>query len=200
MLHIALFGTSADPPHRGHQMVLWWLANRFDLVAVWASDNPFKTHQTPLADRETMLRLLIAELNEQTSGKIGLYPELSHPRAIATVERAKQHWPEAEFSFVLGSDLLPQLPRWHRIEDLVHQVKFLIIPRSGYPIHADDRSRLEQMGAQLQIEDIVGPDISSTRYREAGVEESVTAPIQDYIQQNQLYACQDTSNKRTSVR
>ncbi|MGP1386339.1 MAG: nicotinate-nucleotide adenylyltransferase [Thainema sp.] len=200
MLHIALFGTSADPPHRGHQMVLRWLANRFDLVAVWASDNPFKTHQTPLADRKTMLRLLIAELNEQTSGKIGLYPELSHPRAIATVEQAKAHWPEAEFSFVIGSDLLPQLPRWHRIEDLVHQVKFLIIPRSGYPIHDHDRNRLEQMGAQLQIEDIVGPDISSTRYREAGTEENVTAPIQDYIQQNQLYACQDTSNKRTSVR
>ncbi|MEM6592470.1 MAG: nicotinic acid mononucleotide adenylyltransferase, partial [Cyanobacteria bacterium P01_C01_bin.73] len=40
MTRIALFGTSADPPHQGHQAILTWLARRFNHVAVWAADNP----------------------------------------------------------------------------------------------------------------------------------------------------------------
>lgn len=61
-MHIALFGTSADPPHQGHCEILRWLATQFDHVAVWASDNPFKTHQSPLGDRSAMLRLMIGDI------------------------------------------------------------------------------------------------------------------------------------------
>ncbi|WP_421657438.1 adenylyltransferase/cytidyltransferase family protein [Leptothermofonsia sp. ETS-13] len=63
MLNIALFGTSADPPTAGHRAILVWLSQRYDCVAVWASDNPFKTHQTPLEHRMAMLQLLINDIN-----------------------------------------------------------------------------------------------------------------------------------------
>ena len=59
---IALFGTSADPPHLGHQSILSWLAHEFDQVAVWAADNPYKADQSPIRDRAQMLRLLITTL------------------------------------------------------------------------------------------------------------------------------------------
>ncbi|MGL4880174.1 MAG: adenylyltransferase/cytidyltransferase family protein, partial [Waterburya sp.] len=60
---IALFGTSADPPTIGHQTILQWLSKHYDRVVVWASDNPFKEHKTPLVDRTEMLKLTIADLN-----------------------------------------------------------------------------------------------------------------------------------------
>jgi nicotinate-nucleotide adenylyltransferase len=63
MVNIALFGTSADPPTSAHQAILNWLSYHYDHVAVWASDNPFKTHQTPLEHRSTMLRLLIEDIS-----------------------------------------------------------------------------------------------------------------------------------------
>lgn len=44
---IALLGTSADPPTRGHQVLLEGLLNRYDHVATWASDNPLKQHDAP---------------------------------------------------------------------------------------------------------------------------------------------------------
>lgn len=47
-MNIALFGTSADPPTRGHGKILTWLAQHYDQVAVWAADNPFKQHQASL--------------------------------------------------------------------------------------------------------------------------------------------------------
>ncbi|MGB3262812.1 MAG: adenylyltransferase/cytidyltransferase family protein, partial [Microcoleus sp.] len=55
MQKIALFGTSADPPTAGHKTILSWLSQHFDWVAVWASDNPFKSHSTSLEHRSAML-------------------------------------------------------------------------------------------------------------------------------------------------
>ena len=46
---IALLGTSADPRTRGHQVLLEGLLNRYGQVATWASDNPLKQHDAPLA-------------------------------------------------------------------------------------------------------------------------------------------------------
>ena len=62
-MNVALFGTSADPPTAGHQAILKWLSERYDWVAVWASDNPFKFHQTSLEHRGAMLRLLIEDID-----------------------------------------------------------------------------------------------------------------------------------------
>lgn len=44
---IALLGTSADPPTRGHQVLLEGLLRRYGQVATWASDNPLKQHDAP---------------------------------------------------------------------------------------------------------------------------------------------------------
>ena len=46
-MKIALFGTSADPPTAAHQTILQCLADHYDQVAVWASDNPLKKKTNP---------------------------------------------------------------------------------------------------------------------------------------------------------
>ena len=85
-LRVALFGTSADPPHLGHQSILLWLAQEFDQVAVWAADNPYKAKQSPICDRAEMLRLLIETLPTERTGPLGKVRvnqrlhQLPHPR------------------------------------------------------------------------------------------------------------------------
>ena len=59
MQQIALLGTSADPPTRGHQALLEELLQRYPEVATWASDNPKKQHGAPLALRAELLRALV---------------------------------------------------------------------------------------------------------------------------------------------
>jgi nicotinate-nucleotide adenylyltransferase len=189
-IKIALFGTSADPPTAGHQAILAWLADHYDHVAVWASDNPFKTHQTALAHRAAMLQLLIADIDPPRDN-IGLDETLSDPRALITVERAKTRWPGAEFTLVIGSDLVPQLPRWYQVQDLLQQVKVLVVPRPGYPLDEADLQPLRQMGATVAIAPIPVPDVSSTAYREDQEAEAVTPTVEAYIHREQLYQCQD---------
>lgn len=186
-LRIALFGTSADPPTLGHQRILQWLGTQFDQVAVWASDNPFKEHRASLRDRHAMLECLIADCRQATpQAPIQLQPLLSHGRSINTLEVAQQLWPEAQFTFVIGSDLLGQLPRWYQADRLLGQVQLLVIPRPGQPIDPADRRRVEALGSPIAIAPILGLPTSSTAYR-SGDRDVISATVTAYIQAHQLY-------------
>lgn len=194
MIQLALFGTSADPPTAGHQAILAWLADHYDQVAVWASDNPFKSHQTPLAHRAAMLQLLIDDIYPPRHN-LHLYPELSSPRTLTTVELAQQRWQDAELTLVIGADLVTQLPQWYRVEDLLQRVKLLVVPRSGYTLTDVDLEPLRQKGAQVSVAYLSAPAVSSTTYRKAGNPDIITPPIQAYIHREQLYRCQDAPTK-----
>jgi nicotinate-nucleotide adenylyltransferase len=185
---IALFGTSADPPTQGHKTILEWLSHHYDHVVVWAADNPLKSDQTPLQHRMKMLGLMIASL-DTPKNNVQLYSEMSSPRSIETVEKAEALWGEnAHFTFVIGSDLLSQIPRWYASEELLQRVKLLVIPRPGYPPKEEDLNTLARMGANYEVADVNAPPVSSTAYREQGNPELVDASVKHYIQEQQLYS------------
>ncbi|NJM88474.1 MAG: nicotinate-nucleotide adenylyltransferase [Hydrococcus sp. RU_2_2] len=187
MTKIALFGTSADPPTSAHQAILEWLSEHYDRVAVWASNNPFKAHQTSLEHRMEMLRLLIEEI-ETPQKNLGVYERLSHLRSLISVEQAKEIWGnEAEYTLVIGSDLVNQIFRWYRIEELLQQVEILVIPRPGYPLEEEDLEALRRLGGKCRVADLDAPAISSTAYREKRDKNAVTTPVKDYIKREQLY-------------
>ena len=185
MKKIALFGTSADPPTVGHQTILSWLSQHYDRVVVWASDNPFKQHQTPLGDRTKMLHLAISDLNLRHN--ISLHPELSDRRTLITVNKARAKWGEAEYTLVIGSDILPQINSWYRSEELLKLVKVLIVPRSGYGIEAQDLTSLNQIGGELAIATLNAPKVSSSTYRLAKDGSLISPAVRNYIWQKNLY-------------
>jgi nicotinate-nucleotide adenylyltransferase len=197
MQKIALFGTSADPPTAGHKTILSWLSQHFDWVAVWASDNPFKSHETSLEHRSAMLLLMIQEINSPRHN-LCLYPELSSPRTLETVEKAKLMWEDADLTLVIGADLVGQLPRWYKIEQLLTQVQLLIVPRPGYPQENLDLWHLRRMGAEVAIASLNSPNVSSTSYRETGDLDALTPPIEAYINREHLYAWHE-AQKRAEV-
>jgi nicotinate-nucleotide adenylyltransferase len=188
-MNIALFGTSADPPSIGHQQILQWLDSHYDRVLVWVSDNPFKTHQASLSDRLKMMELTIDAI-EPPAHTITIHPELSHPRTIHTVEQSKQILPDANFTLVIGGDLVRQLPTWYRAQDLLSQVHLLVVPRQGVSIATADIEHLVSMGTEIAIapESISIPNVSSSDYRNNGNSSVIIPTVAAYIQRESLYA------------
>ena len=186
-MNIALFGTSADPPTIAHQEIIGWLASQFDRVAVWASDNPFKTHSASLTQRSQMLELSIAEINLSPTQNAQVYPYLSSQRTIETLARAKEIWRDDNFILTIGGDLVHQLPTWYQARELLAQVKLLIVPRTGIPIDQIDLQILTDMGAQIAIAPLSTPMISSTIIRNSKSIQGLTPAIARYIQHQQLY-------------
>jgi nicotinate-nucleotide adenylyltransferase len=183
---IALFGTSADPPTLAHQAILVWLATQFDLVAVWAADNPFKPHQTPLSHRQAMLQLLVADL-QTNQPQIQLCPELSDWRTLYTVNKARQLWPTAELTLVVGTDVIAKMPDWYQIGQLLPQVQLLVVQRPDVPAPELGLERLRQLGAHFTLANFTGPALSSTALRQHYSTDGISPSIASYIQQEKLY-------------
>ena len=137
-----------------------------------------------------MLLLIIQEINSPRHN-LCLHPELSSPRTLETVEQARLQWPDAELTMVIGSDLVGQLPRWYKFEQLLKEVELLIVPRPGYPSEQLDLWQLRRLGAEVAIASLNPPDVSSTSYRETGDTEALTPTIEDYINRAHLYAWQE---------
>jgi nicotinate-nucleotide adenylyltransferase len=69
--------------------------------------------------------------------------------------------------FVVGSDLLPQLPHWRQADQLLAHVRLAIAPRQGWPLQQADLERLRQAGAKIELLPLQIPASASRLVRQA---------------------------------
>ncbi len=163
MTRIALFGTSADPPTRGHRALLEGLLDLFPQVVTWASDNPIKCHAAPLAVRTRLLEALVEAIDNP---RLTLRQDLSSPWAVETLQRARACWPQLRPVFVVGSDLAGQIHRWQRAEELLRDCSLGIVCRQGWPLAAADLERLRGLGAEVEVLPLTVPASASSQIRQ----------------------------------
>ena len=198
-MQVALFGMSADPPHRGHGKILRWLAEHFDQVAVWASDNPFKEHECSLHHRATMLDLMIRDLSVP-QGTVELHEELSHRYSLVSAQQARSIWPQADLTLVIGADLVEQLPRWYKAAELFQIVKVLVIPRPGYQPSDQALAAVRQQNGEIAIADTLETfPVSSSYYRQTEDSDALPPAVSDYIHQRNLYPCTESSKEKQPI-
>ncbi|GIX61884.1 nicotinate-nucleotide adenylyltransferase-like protein [Babesia caballi] len=108
-------------------------------------------------------------------------------------------YPNYDFYFFIGSDLLPQVPRWPYGEELIEITNFVIADREGYPIAQADLDRLkhyELLSELLQRKSrtMKTSNMSSTLVRAQLAEHiacddagTLHPKIMQYIRENMLY-------------
>lgn len=77
------------------------------------------------------------------------------------LERLYHKHPELSFFWVIGSDNLPGLPRWHDFRWLKENARFLIVRRPGYPLHPAILDQIEHC-----VLDCEPSSVSSTLVRQ----------------------------------
>jgi nicotinate-nucleotide adenylyltransferase len=187
---VALFGTSADPPTRGHQALLEGLLQLYPQVATWASDNPQKHHGAPLEQRSTLLGQLVKAIGDP---RLSHRQELSSPWAITTLERAAASWPGRELVFVVGSDLAVQIPSWKQVEAVLKACVLAIAPRAGWPLRSEQLARLAELGGQVVILPLQVPATASSTVRQAPDPAQLPAALLPLLLEHNLYGLGDPS-------
>lgn len=187
---IALFGTSADPPTLGHRAIMLELSQRYDRVLVWAVDNPFKGNQTPLEHRQQMLKILLDSTSPPLPN-VTWMPEISDRRSLKSVQQVKGLWPEADLVLVLGSDILSSLSEWYAVDELMQSVRFLMIPRAGFPMVEDQLMALRAQGGRIEIADFDCPMVSSSDFRMNRRTEGLSEDVLKYLTAHHLYQTQE---------
>lgn len=181
---VALLGTSADPPTRGHQALLEGLLGLYPRVATWASDNPMKDHGAPLEQRAALLAAVVAAIGDP---RLELVQELSSPWAITTLERAAQRWPARQLVFVVGSDLAGQIPRWRQAGQVLRRCRLAVVPRAGWPLNEPQLQALRRLGGAVEELPLRIPAATSSQARRQPSPDQVAAAAWPLLRQHNLY-------------
>jgi len=193
---IGLLGGTFDPPHYGHlvaaQEVAWHL--RLDRVLFLpAGQNPLKRDAPGSAahDRCEMVRLAIADNALFELSRLDL--DRPPPSYTADLLRALQA-PDRDLFFIIGGDILPELPRWREPGEILRLARLAVVNRPGAP--PPERKALEalQAGARdrVHVVDIPGAAISSRELRHrvrSGIPIRYLTPpaVERYIVERRLY-------------
>lgn len=191
-----VFGGSFNPIHNGHiqcSRAVAELAGYDRVVLMPAAQPPHKPDHATLAeaaDRLAMCRLAVhgdalfevSELEIQRAGKSYTFDTAT---ALIAAGQGPVNW-------LIGADMLMNLPTWHRAVELLKLVNFVIIARPGWSL---DWNSLPTEFRGLKNNVVVAPmrDVSSTEIRQrvaAGLSIDDLAPpaVCDYIRQHHLYA------------
>ncbi len=190
-----ILGGTFDPVHNGHLSLARQLIVHRSLAGVLfvlAARHPLKGREVSAgyAFRRDMLDLGLADQPNLRLSEIEKEKRLSG-YSIDTVETLKRQYPESDFVFIIGADNLESLPDWHRADELIGQITFLVGTRP--PV--DSLMVPDKLKGHVDVVDIEPVDISSTQVRQRvseGIDKDdlttlVPARVAEYILRNGLY-------------
>jgi nicotinate-nucleotide adenylyltransferase len=193
-MNIGIMGGTFDPVHNGHLIVAEQARERMKLDEVWfmPSYQPPHKETSPIAEsmhRLSMIRLAIAGHPQFRICEIE-YEREGTSYTIDTTSLLVDQYPQHQFSWIIGSDMVAYLPKWYRIDDLVAQISFIGLQRPGYDL--TEQKLPPHILNALTMVDMPQIDISSTDIRRRlteglTVRYLVPHSVFDYIQENHLY-------------
>ncbi len=166
-----LFGGTFDPPHVGHLMMAEVARESLGLERVDfipTNISPHKEGQLvqPAAFRVRMVQAAVKEFPHFFVSTIELAREgISY--TIDTVREIADHSVGDDLYWLLGADMLQDLPHWKEVEAILSYVTIVAAPRPGVNLQAiaDDLKSLYE-NARIVILAMPELDISSTWLRD----------------------------------
>jgi nicotinate-nucleotide adenylyltransferase len=179
----AIFGGTFDPDHRAHLVVAREAAEMFSLDRVLfipAANPPFKDARASYEHRYRMVELACAGEPRFVPSRLEEGQEKSY--SIHTIERVKRMG--GDVLFVIGADAFAEIQTWHRWEDVVRSVEFIVVARPGHVITSPPGARV------YRLETVALP-VSSSDIRQALARGETPAElptaVAEYIHAHGLY-------------
>jgi nicotinate-nucleotide adenylyltransferase len=199
---VILFGGSFDPVHHGHLAMADFATNYFKadkVIFVPAARSPHKAVIPSASGKQRleMIRLAIAGSAQREVNDC----ELNRSRPSYTIDTIRyfrsQYGSEIALYWLVGADAVPDLLRWHRIEELLDLCRVCILYRGGFevPCLRELEGQLSSRHIEQLRRDVIPTplmDISSTKIRQQialgqEVENFLSPAVWDFIRQNRLY-------------
>lgn len=213
-MKIAILGGSFNPPHICHTFVCCYVLATTDVDHVWVVPCYQHAFGKPLEAFEHRLAMCRHAIEPLSTSRV-LVSEIERERqgtswTIDTVRHLRAEYPEHEFLWVIGSDVLTDLGKWRGVAELNQLITFLVVPRGGFsqkseaahahaananllsPDYAVDRPLLNIRRDLIAPDDFQLPGLSSSLIRQriqAGqsITHLVSKPVAEYIEAHQLY-------------
>ena len=188
------FGGSFNPIHYGHLICARAAAEQVGVEIVRfliAARSPHKTFAELAADgcRLDMLRLATSgnpffEVDDR---------ELHRPPPSYTIDTVSELSQEfgSKPKWLIGTDHLPKLHTWHRFDELIERVDFVVMRRAGEIVETNNLDpRVQEISAQLvEVPSVPfsSSEIRARIRRSESIDEMTHPDVVEYIRKNHLY-------------
>lgn len=137
-MKVGLYFGSFNPIHHGHLVIAQYVLQHTDIDQVWfvvSPQNPLKPSASLLNEyhRLHLVRLAIeGEKNFKASDIEFRLPRPSY--TVDTLTYLQEKYPGDEFSIIMGSDSLQNLPNWKNYRWLLQHYRIFVYKRPGHEI------------------------------------------------------------------
>lgn len=192
-MKITVFAGTFNPIHTAHLILAESVrtALKFEKIIFIPSFCPPHREESlaPAEDRLNMVKLAIADnpcfevsdIEFSMSGK---------SYSVNTIRKLYEKYLDisGKINFIIGTDAFLHIKTWHKAEELISLVRFIVLSRSGNGLGNDEK--LKNIDFTVVNTPIV--DISSSQVRERiqtrkSIKYLVSEPVREYIQKNGLY-------------
>ena len=198
---IGIFGGTFDPVHLGHLIMAEQCREQAQLDQVWfipAARPPHKQERTltPFAQRVEMLTLAIAGMPAFRVDDL----EKDRPGPSYTAETLQslhERYSQTQFSLLLGSDSLPDLPEWKNPKRIIELAELLVYGRPDWPLRGveevrqsltlGDETLLRLRVVHAPLIDIASRDLRERVTQHRSIRFLVPRAVECYIEEKKLY-------------
>lgn len=187
-MKVGLFFGSFNPIHQGHLIIANYLCETTDLQQVWfviSPQNPFKDKGGLLNPNDRLHLVQLAIEGNPNLKACDIEFRLPVPSyTIDTLIYLHEKYPDHQFSLLMGSDNLINLPKWKNGEKILNT----------YPIYVYNRNDQVAFpqGKQIHFPDVPLLNISATFIRQSirqgiSMQYFLPDPVWQYIRDYRLY-------------
>lgn len=185
-MKIGILGGSFNPIHNEHLSVAKQIIEQKIVSEVWFM--PCKKHALDKfldkeEDRVAMVKLAIKGLEHVKFCDLELKKQ-DKSYTYDSLRKLKQEY-KHDFLWIIGSDILKQIPSWYGYEHLQKEASFIVLHREGYEVFNPGIN-------MICLEEPIFPNISSTKIRYnvrkgKSISSLVPKAVEDYIKTHGLY-------------
>ncbi|NSL50257.1 nicotinate-nucleotide adenylyltransferase [Calidifontibacillus erzurumensis] len=199
MKKVGILGGTFDPPHNGHLIIAQEVLSVLKLDEIWFMPNNIPPHKgkvvTKGEDRLEMVKQAIFDNENFKAEPI----ELERPGPSYTYDTMiilKERYPDIDFYFIIGADMVEYLPKWYRINDLMKHVHFVGVKRPGYEI----TSTFEIIEVEVPEFNISSSQLRRRFRTKQNTRYYLPDQVRHYIEEKNLYgSTESTSNCKKTI-
>lgn len=185
---VGILGGTFNPPHLGHLIMAEQVKSQLDLDKVFfmpTAEPPHSSVEKKTISADKRVQMTELSIRDHSDFMMEHY-EVNRGGKNYTYDTMKaliEFYPTVDFYFIVGGDMIVDMPTWYRIDDLIEMVQFVGVNRPGYRVETD---------YPIIMVDIPTVDISSTMIRKkvamgCSIKYLVPEEVENYIAVEGLY-------------
>ena len=171
MGYTAIFGGTFNPFHIGHYEILTALQNDDEIDEIFLMPDKIPPHKVCDFLADDNIRIEMCKIAAEDFSKVQLclveFEREGRSYSYDTVVRLKEMYPEKNFAFVIGGDMLVTFDLWYKYDELIKLISFIAFKRSDTndELFNEKANRFMNKGMRLKIMNQVITEVASSGIR-----------------------------------